>query len=440
MWYHGPEAVIIDSINFENFRSFVDEVGIQVRPLTLLFGYNSAGKSALLRGLPLVAASLRTQDRAPLALACAAARDASFSDFLPHPALSASRKMCINLGFRNDIKGRLEKGRMIWRVTDLPELKQQVVEEFEVIASDIDLKAVWHPAVSSSTNLANQYTFTQGKIKSEVNISFRGLVPEFPEVSEPCAKLAVGTLKKLFSELSSEKNDVQWLGTVRSTPTRFLPWKSTVPTMLKSDGTGASDILAYDDLAKGPILKEVSEWYEKHLGWQLTVSPLADQYRLMMKPAANSPVEVYLSDVGEGLVQVLPVLVACARLRGSSANAPQILAVEEPESHLHPRLHAALTEKFCELASLKKAPQIILETHSENILLRVQLAVVEGELPPDNVIVYWVRQTPDGRSSVDQVEFDSLGRPKGNWPPGVFAEDIEQARELLALHNRRSQS
>lgn len=159
-----------------------------------------------------------------------------------------------------------------------------------------------------------------------------------------------------------------------------------------------------------------------------------------MEPAQNSPVEVYFSDVGEGLVQVLPVLVAAARLRDSSGAAPRILAVEEPESHLHPRLHAALTEKFCELAALQNPPQIVVETHSENVLLRVQLAVAAGQLPPENVIVYWVRQSSDGRSRIDPVEFDPLGQPKGNWPPGVFAEDLEQARQLLELQRHGSSS
>jgi hypothetical protein len=207
-----------------------------MRPLTLLFGYNSAGKSALLRGLPLIAASLRTQDRAPLALGCPAARDASFSDLLPHPGLSASRRMCINLGFRNDAGGGSAQGHLIWRIRDLPDLKQQVVEEFEaVVGGDIVLKAVWHPAVSSSTRLANQYTFTDGKgWQSEGNVSFRGLVPEFPEASEPSEQPSVKVLRKVFSELSSEQNDVQWLGTVRKTPNRFLPWKSAAPTMLTS--------------------------------------------------------------------------------------------------------------------------------------------------------------------------------------------------------------
>lgn len=431
----------INSIKFENFRSFVDGVDVQMRPLTLLFGYNSAGKSALLRGLPLIAASLRTQERSPVALVCPAARQATFSDLLPHQALSASRRLGIGLSFRLREAGVIKEGFITWHVRDLPDLKQQVIEELEcTIDHNLHLKALWHPAASNAARPAEQYTVQLNHdSKVETTISFRGLVPEFSQAPESWHE-PLKSLKELFQDLRAERNNVQWLGSVRYTPDRYLPWRSVAPSILESDGSGAADILSFDELARGPLLREVSAWYEKHLGWRLKVSQLVEQYRLLMEPVQNSPVEVFFSDVGEGLVQVFPVLVAAARLRDSSGAAPRLLAVEEPESHLHPRLHAALTEKFCELAALPDPPQIMVETHSENILLRVQLAVAEGQLPPENVIVYWVRQSPDGRSRIDPVEFDPLGQPKGNWPPGVFAEDLEQARKLLELQRRRSSS
>jgi predicted ATPase len=429
--------VTINSISFENFRSFADRVDVQMRPLTLLFGYNSAGKSALLRGLPLIAASLRTQERAPVKLTCPAARQANFSDLLSHPALSPSRNLVISLTFRLPAPSNVGDGRVSWRVRDLPDLKQQVVEEFEcAIGASFHIKALWHPAASNPAKLANRYSVELiGQQQSEMAISFQGLVPEFPEAPEGW-QMPLTRLSGLFKDLRSDQNNVQWLGSVRRTPDRHLRWR-TAPSMLEPDGTGASDILAYDDLAKGPLLNEVSAWYEKHLGWRLKVSQVTDQFRLMMEPAHDSPVEVYFPDVGEGLVQVLPVLVAAARVRDSFGTAPRILAVEEPESHLHPRLHAALTEEFCDLAALPDPPQIIVETHSENILLRVQRAVAEGQLPRENVIVYWVRQSPDGRSRIDPVEFDPMGYPMGNWPPGVFAEDLDQARKLLEAQRRR---
>jgi hypothetical protein len=82
-----------------------------------------------------------------------------------------------------------------------------------------------------------------------------------------------------------------------------------------------------------------------------------------------------------------------------------------------------------------------METHSENFLLRVQLAIVRGELAPEHVLVYWVRELEDGSGEAVRITFDELGRPEGDtWPPGVFSEDVEQARQIVLERRKRSQA
>jgi hypothetical protein len=87
---------------------------------------------------------------------------------------------------------------------------------------------------------------------------------------------------------------------------------------------------------------------------------------------------------------------------------------------------------FCEIARREGAPRTLMETHSENFLLRVQLAIARGELPPERVLVYWVQELEDGSGQADPITFNELGQPVGDrWPPGVFSEDVEQARQLV---------
>jgi predicted ATPase len=80
----------------------------------------------------------------------------------------------------------------------------------------------------------------------------------------------------------------------------------------------------------------------------------------------DSSFRINIVDAGEGLTQVLPVLVACTM---ANENETDILAIEEPASHLHPRYHAALAAHFCELVRQNNSPRFLLETHSENFLL-----------------------------------------------------------------------
>ena len=76
------KAVRLQSFGLENYRAFDEAVAIELRPLTLFFGHNSAGKSALLRALPLIAASVDNSQSGPLALDSRPARGATFSEIL----------------------------------------------------------------------------------------------------------------------------------------------------------------------------------------------------------------------------------------------------------------------------------------------------------------------------------------------------------------------
>ena len=175
-------------------------------------------------------------------------------------------------------------------------------------------------------------------------------------------------------------------------------------------------------------MPKVSSWYEKNLQQRIVVEEMAEHFQIKLQRLKNLPCKVNIVDVGEGLIQVLPVLVACAMASEGYAN---MLAIEEPESHLHPQLHAALAEHFFELARQDKPPKVLLETHSENFLLRTQLEIARGELDPELVMVYWVRQLDDGRSIAEPVFFDHKGRPQGEWPRDVFYTDIELSTQLV---------
>jgi predicted ATPase len=150
--------------------------------------------------------------------------------------------------------------------------------------------------------------------------------------------------------------------------------------------------------------------------------------------------DVDFSDTGEGMIQALPVLAALALARRRAEGGPQILAVEEPESQLHPRLQRALVEEICALARKKSPPRIVLETHSEHVLLGVQREIVTGGLSPEDVVVYWVRQLDTGESVAERVTYDQLARAQGAWPPGVFSDVTEVSREIIQARWERNES
>jgi hypothetical protein len=133
-------------------------------------------------------------------------------------------------------------------------------------------------------------------------------------------------------------------------------------------------------------------------------------------------------DVGIGISQVLPVLVMAYGSQG------KLLAMEQPEIHLHPALQAELADVFIEAALGSRKNTFILETHSEHLILRLMRRMREtyqgkrtGGLlvTPADVSVLYVE--PDGvRSIIREMPLNELGELVKSWPGGFFEEGLRE--------------
>ena len=118
---------------------------------------------------------------------------------------------------------------------------------------------------------------------------------------------------------------------------------------------------------------------------------------------------VNIADVGFGVSQVLPVLVALL-----VAKKGQLVYLEQPELHLHPRAQYALAKILAETA--KRGVKLVVETHSALLLLQVQTLVADGKLDPDLVKLHWFLRNPEnGTTSVQSADLDENGA-FGDWP------------------------
>ena len=146
----------------------------------------------------------------------------------------------------------------------------------------------------------------------------------------------------------------------------------------------------------------------------------SDPFQLRIK--ANGP-DANLVDVGYGVSQSLPIVV-------DSVLSPkeQILVVQQPEVHLHPKAQAALGSFFVEQVKEKK--NFVIETHSDYLLDRIRMEVAKKNIKPEDVqIVYLERQGLDVK--VHSLSLDDLGNIT-NAPPGYRAFFLEEEMRLLS--------
>jgi predicted ATPase len=103
--------------------------------------------------------------------------------------------------------------------------------------------------------------------------------------------------------------------------------------------------------------------------------------------------------------------------------------LEQPEIHLHPKVQSALADLFIEVVRSKEGGrqrhvQLIVESHSEHFLRRLQRRVAEEVIRPEEAALYFIEAGPDGASSIRNLELDEYGNI-GNWPDGFFGDEVD---------------
>jgi AAA ATPase domain len=428
--YH--RAMPLSELRVNGYRAFSRRTTLQLRPLTLLFGHNSAGKSALLRALPFVGASMRSPRGVPLALSSDAARGASFGEI--RSKLPGVKDLELGLswvGAATNVSPLAGSSSLAvdYKLFELASRRRILVEEFtarrdggEPLSCTLELGDSEEDQSRTSYNLGGQ----------PVELEFHGLVPHQLTGSHP-------ELALLRSELPGLADSVGWLGAVRVAPERAQTLRNP-ERRVDSAGNGATEILAYDKLDGGEMVADVSTWYQTATNHLLEVKQMAaaldERFSLRLR-RAGSAFDVDISDTGEGMAQVLPVVLLAAMARRGRLGPEPLLCIEQPELHLHPRVHQDITRLFTELVRGLPDVRVVLETHAENLLLSVQLAVARGEIRPDQVAIHWVTQDQSGESSARLVELDGDGYAKNDdWPIGVFEEDVKLARSLAGVRRR----
>ncbi len=136
-------------------------------------------------------------------------------------------------------------------------------------------------------------------------------------------------------------------------------------------------------------------------------------------------------DVGSGIGYLLPVLCAVYEKNHSASSA---CFIQQPELHIHPALQAAMGDVFIE--GSEEEHQLVIETHSEHLLLRVlkrirqthlQVAISpELRIEADEVCVLYFDPTPEGTTTVKRLRITEDGEFMDRWPRGFFGErDME---------------
>lgn len=436
---------MIISLRCENFRCFKDSKTIELAPLTLLFGENNSGKSAIIQALHLPAHTLQSEGKeTPLALAGMNYDYGSYSDVV----FRHDENELITFSYGTIFPLSEKEQRLFVLRVDygyLPRRREIYLNSLIIEDSEGEIIRILYNKYTSS--IKSMYLRS---VDSKDLSYFSRLISRFYFLLEPIhgpyethmrlkRKYGKELGEKLFGDLIdvlSINRDfsrcfrrIHHLGPLRIPARRTLLYTGSSFTG-EVGSKGEITLQNYSALLKRRKKEDKkkinlinSALYRLGFIKKFEIYPIGTRHYEFWTRHSVSMLRANLADTGFGTSQVLPVLFSLYATPEDST-----LLYEQPEIHLHPAAQAELGSVFAEACSPRK--RIIIETHSENLILRIQTELAKGNLKPKDVRVYYI-QPKKGGHRVINLPLNEKGEFLKKWPKGFFEEGYKESLKLI---------
>jgi predicted ATPase len=371
---------MLDKIIFSGYKSFKEKTELELKPLTILFGKNSAGKSAIAKLPTLIEASLKGKFIEPMRYS------------------------------NNNIELGGEFRDLFYNRNILQEMSFKLYSNNNYLSIQIT-NDISKPIITGWESFSDESEKLNLKITTE----------EIEKSKDLFSGFLLNRLKSELKEKFSLKTD--YVGPFRLNPQRVFNLKGiTEFKRLGNKGENAYQMLVVDE----ELTKKVSKWFENNFdNWGLSIKKIESYYEIKINRKNSEHDGVNIVDVGQGMSQALPIIVK-AHIKSTK---PVLTILEQPELHLHPAAHGNLAELLVESIKDLKTKYLV-ETHSENFILRLRRLIAEKKLDKSFLNLYWVNYDGDSDSSqLIKININNLGEVD-YWPPNIFNENFEEVKAL----------
>lgn len=460
---------MLTRLELANFKSWRSTGRIDLAPVTAFFGANSSGKTSILQSLLMLRQTVENSDRNQTLALNGLADLGTYQDVIYGHEEESPLK--INLAWRS------EEPVEVFNIIERARKKSSVVEESSDLSlnTEIDIRSV-QASVREMTYAVGRTTFSMiRRADNEHDYDLSSNRYDFKRNQGRAWPLPHPTkfysfpdqvrlyyqnasfLSEIEFEFEKACRKIRYLGPLREDPKREYIFSGGAPRDVGTRGELAISALIASRISERkisrgwaapnhkrrlrriPIEQVIAQWLsELGLISSFETESLDDRgtlYRVNVRRRPKST-PVLLTDVGFGVSQVLPVLVLLAY-----AQSGDTLILEQPEIHLHPAVQSGLADIILETA-LTRNIQVIVESHSEHLLTRLQRRIAEAEfgnflrVKPDDVALYFAKQTEGGGSTLDQLEIDLFGNIV-NWPEEFFGDPLADRIAMLEAGQRR---
>ena len=414
----SPPSEGICSIAVRGFKCLAEESRIEIRPLTILAGANSSGKSSIMQPLLLMKQTLQASyDPGALLLNGPNVKLTSVEQLVPRSRVdSGDHTMTVSVEAPESVTHRITYSSSKNHEVEIREMDIESGNERISLRPDrkgADLKADMLRLIPMLSELAEgvkvmihrNRCFLAFAVRLDINERFPITFSRFPSnylnrmIHVPGLR---GNPERVYERTASGPS---FPGTFEKyVATIIAEWTRNFDPRL----IGLQAMLAKLGMTRDVSVRSVNDvQLELQVGRLLGVTLRGQDF-------------VNVADVGFGVSQVLPVLVALL-----VAETGQLVYIEQPELHLHPRAQYELARVMADAA--KRGVKVVAETHSGLLLLQIQTLLAKGEIDPDLVRLHWFLRNPDdGKTSIHPADLDENGA-FGDWPEDFG--DVEMKAE-----------
>jgi hypothetical protein len=236
----------------------------------------------------------------------------------------------------------------------------------------------------------------------------------------------LGTLAYSFEELRHIFRHLAYVGPLREQPRPYYEIASEMPVSVGSHGEHMANVIRRR-FSKNH--RRLDRWIQRfEFGNSVRVDDLSDHLFSLSFHGKTGSFAANIADAGFGASQVLPLIV-----QALTADEESLTIAEQPEIHLNPRLQSVLADLFVEMVNNDR--RLIVETHSEHLLLRLRRLVADGTIAHNKVAIYFVEKDDD-LSRVTLVPLEKNGHIE-QWPRGFFEESLRESLALASAQSRK---
>lgn len=436
------------SLRCENFKCFRDTRTLELAPLTLLVGENNSGKSAVIQALHLPALTLQSEDPGVCLRLYHKDYDyGSFKDLVfqhdenKFVTLSYGKRAEIQVLSGKKTKSEIIEATLRFSFGYLPRRKEIYLSQFVIEDGEGPRLRIDQAKYSDSAKVVMRSYKKESEYLQRLFVRrgpfFHARYDPFTTFDKLKKRYGDKTANRLFREIWIDVqliaefragfHNMDLLGPLREAPRRTYLYSGEMPK--RGGARGEVALQQYSTLLKQrreeyrkKIASIKSAFYQLGFLQKLDMRQIETRHFEFWTQHTESGLSANLADTGFGASQVLPVLISLFTSSDGST-----LLYEQPEIHLHPAAQAELGSVFVKAHSRKK--RIVVETHSEPLILRVQTEMARTKLSPKDVRIYYLQ--PDRPSHrVIHIPLSEKGEFLVRWPKGFFEENYRESEKL----------